>query len=119
MVSYFQGDIVLVDFPHTDGLKSDKRPAIIISNSAINNFNEVIMAAITSTIRNDAFSFKLDNTYLTQPLGMSSEIRCHIIFTFKTKQIIKKLSVLNHDKRKELFQRISSLLSTPQYLEHK
>lgn len=61
-----QGTIVLVPFPFSDNPAiSKKRPAIIISNSLVNSGQDVMLAAITSQIRNDKFSFLLDNQDLT------------------------------------------------------
>ena len=58
---YNQGDIVLVPFPLTDLSSSKVRPAIVVSGVDVNNTDDVILAAITTNLRNDDFSFPIDN----------------------------------------------------------
>lgn len=94
MKSFFQGDIVLVHFPFTDGKRSKPRPAIVISNSIVNKTNDVILAQITSTLRNDDFSFELEEAQLSHSLRKPSEVRCHKVFVMEKKLIIKKISRL-------------------------
>jgi len=55
-MSYIQGDIVLVPFPFTMGTSSKVRPAIVVSNSTVNNTEDVILAQITSKPRKDVFT---------------------------------------------------------------
>lgn len=90
-----QGDIVLVPFPFTIGTSSKPRPAIVLSNSLVNRTQDVILAQITSKPRNDDFSYFLENSDLTTPLHLSSQVRCHKVFTMEKTQIIKKISSLN------------------------
>jgi mRNA interferase MazF len=111
MKSYIQGEIYLVNFPFTDGLNSEVRPAIIISNPTVNRSADVIMAQITAEIRNDGYSFELNDTDLIPPLNKRSEIRCHKIFAIQKSKINKKISELNKTKQGELFKKICSLLS--------
>jgi mRNA interferase MazF len=92
-MSYLQGDIVLVPFPMTDMSASKPRPAIVVSNKKVNNTQDVILAAITSTLRNDDFSFSLDNK-VTTPLRKPCEVRCHKLFTAAQSIIKKKISSL-------------------------
>lgn len=105
-----QGDIVLMPFPMTDLAESPKpRPAIVISNKIVNKTNDVILAAMTTTIRNDEFSFSINPKDLTHPLA-NGEIRCHKLFTAKKSIIIKKISALKKVKHKDLFDKISEVL---------
>ncbi|HLF47413.1 MAG TPA: type II toxin-antitoxin system PemK/MazF family toxin [Chitinophagaceae bacterium] len=92
---YDQGDIVLVTFPYTDLSTTKVRPAIVVSNSDINNTDDVILAAITTDIKNDEFSFGLDNSYLTKSMTRPSEVRCHKLFTCDQNIIQKAISKLN------------------------
>lgn len=94
-MAYDQGDIVLVSFPFTDLSGKKVRPAIVISNSDINNTNDVILAAITTSIKSDKFSFDLDNSFLTKPMNRPSEVRCHKLFTCEQSVIQKAITKLN------------------------
>jgi len=89
-MTYDQGDIVLVPFPFADLTSTKVRPAIVISNSDINNTNDVILAAITTNLKNDEFSFPLQNSYLSKPMEKPSEVRFHKLFTCE-QSIIKKV----------------------------
>lgn len=106
-----QGTIVLVPFPFSDNpAVSKKRPAIIISNTLVNNDQDVIVAAITSQIRQDQFSYLLDNQDLTIPLKKASEVRCHKVFTMHKGLILKEITQLSAAKQMELFQKIAHFL---------
>ena len=92
---YNQGDIVLGPFPLTDLSSTKVRPAIVVSGIEVNQTDDVILAAITTNLRNDEFSFRLENSDLTRPMHRQSEVRCHKLFTCDQntiRKIITKLS---------------------------
>ncbi|MBA2407634.1 MAG: hypothetical protein H0V65_06545 [Chitinophagales bacterium] len=43
----------------------------------MNKSSEMILAAITSKIRNDDISILISDTYVTNSLRIQSEVRCH------------------------------------------
>jgi mRNA interferase MazF len=90
----FQGDIVLVSFPFSDLSANKLRPAIVVSNAVVNKTSDVILAAITSTPRNDEFSFGLPASILTFPMHTICEVRCHALFTAEKSIVQKKISSL-------------------------
>lgn len=52
MTSYDFGDVVLVQFPFTDQVRSKQRPAVVVSSSAYQQQRpDVILLAITSQVR--------------------------------------------------------------------
>jgi mRNA interferase MazF len=105
-----QGDIVIIPFPFSNLSNSKPRPAIVISNKLVNETSDVILAQISSIVRNDKFSFVLKNTDLTTSLKTDSEIRCNKFFTAEKSIIQKKISSLKASKHQELFKKITSLL---------
>ncbi len=108
---YDQGDIVLVPFPLTNLTTSKVRPAIVVSNSDINDTNDVILAAITTNLRNDEFSFKLENSALSNPMRKECEVRCHKLFTCDQtiiQQAITTLNTSNLEKLTKVFKRCFS-----------
>ena len=109
-MSYNQGDIVLVPFPFTMGTSSKVRPVIVVSNSTVNNTEDVILAQITSKPRKDVFTYALENEKLSESLNLSSQVRCHKIFIVQKTTIYKKLSTLNQIGRSELREKIISFL---------
>lgn len=110
MSFYSRGDIVLIPFPFTDLRDSKMRPAIVVSNATVNRTNDLILAQITSQIKNDNFRFEIRDADVTRPLNGYSEIRCHKIFT-GSKSIIKmKISSLKPHKQIDLASQIITLL---------
>lgn len=107
---FTQGDIVVIKFPFTNFQDWKLRPAIVISNSHVNGSDSVLLAQMTTTRRNDAYSFLYDKGDFSTPLIMG-EIRCHRIFTAEKTLIKKKISSLNCDKQKELLKKILTLIS--------
>lgn len=103
-----QGDIVIVPFPFTDLSGQKQRPAIVISSDEVNFKSEdLILANITSQIRNDNFSFFLDNSYLSAPLPKDSEVRCNKIFTADKSIIRKTISRLLPEHLENLVEKIT------------
>jgi mRNA interferase MazF len=108
-MSYRQGDIVIVLFPYSDLSNQKQRPAIVLSSDNINSYSsDVVLAQITSQIKNDDFSFYLDSAHLTIPLIKDSEVRCHKIFTAEKTIIKKSISSLLPNHLKHLIVKISS-----------
>jgi mRNA-degrading endonuclease toxin of MazEF toxin-antitoxin module len=108
-MKFSQGNIVILEFPFSGRSASKVRPAIVVSNSKINKKSDVILAAITSRVRNDEFSFAPNNDCLTKSLHRNDcEIRCHNLFTAEKSVIRKKISSLKPGKFSGLFQKIIS-----------
>lgn len=108
---FFQGDIVIINFPFSDQQDGKPRPAIVISNSTVNKGADVILAQITSNIRQDEFSFLLEDADLTHSLQGVSEVRCHKMFTTAKTKIQRKVSALKSNKKADLYRQIIGLLS--------
>lgn len=92
MNRYKQGDLVWLNYPYSDDFsQSKRRPAIIISNDISNSLdNDYLLSPITSNLRNDVFSFRLENEFLSRPLPKLSEVRCNKIVTVRESVIIAK-----------------------------
>lgn len=106
-----QGDICLVPFPYTDLSGTKYRPAVVISNSSVNSSGDLILAAITSKLRQDSFSYPILNEKVVSPLPKESEIRCHKIFTAQRKLIKKKITSFKDESLEELLEKVKSFLS--------
>jgi mRNA interferase MazF len=109
-MKFYQRDIVLVPFPYTNLSNFIKRPAIIISNERVNLTDDLILAQVTSTLRNDIFSFQLDNSFLTNPLPAKSEVRMQKIFTISKSLVIKNISSINEYEFKKLIENVIKLI---------
>ncbi|WP_158860051.1 type II toxin-antitoxin system PemK/MazF family toxin [Lunatibacter salilacus] len=104
-----QGDIVLVPFPFSDGIQSKVRPAIVISSELVNQTQDVILAQISSSIRNDEFSFGLELGMLDVPLHKDSQVLFHKIFVVEKRLVVKVISRLQEHYRKALIDNIKRL----------
>lgn len=109
-MKYKQGDIVLVPYPYTDLSTIKQRPVVIISKNSINKTN-LIVAKITSVIKNDKFSFSLRDTELTIALPFQSEVRTADVMTVATKIVRKKLTTLQQSVLQQLIAKIITHLS--------
>lgn len=110
-MSYNQGDIILVPFPFSDLSGSKTRPAIVISNKIVNKTQDVIIAQITTSLRNDSYSFELKESDLSFSLRRTSEVRCHKLATIEKTKIFKPISKLDPIVLTTLLTKIKSFLS--------
>lgn len=110
-MSYRQGNIVWVDFPFTDGSQSKPRPALIISNTIVNDTGDYILVQITSKIKRDGLSIEITaQDYEESPLELKSHIRFHKIFILNESLILgKKTSVTERFREKVLSQILTIL----------
>ena len=103
-----QGDIVLTIFPYTDLSGSKLRPALIISDDAVNISGDFVCLQITSKMFDDLFFVKIGNRMLEQPLLLDSGIRLQKIFTLNQKLIDRKIS----EMKPEAFKTILAAFTT-------
>ncbi|MBW6484031.1 MAG: type II toxin-antitoxin system PemK/MazF family toxin [Vicingaceae bacterium] len=112
-MAHNQGDIVWLDmaFSTADGRK--ERPVLIISNSSLQSYDDVIAVKITKTHIKDGFHYKLTDDMLSKPLPESSSIHFSniltisaSIFTSRKKPIQLKQKYLDEvlDKIKDLIE---------------
>ena len=87
-----QGDVVLLNFPFTSGVKSKKRPCIVLSNKDYNkNRHEIIAAPITSQKNKEFFlgDYQIKD-WKEAGLLKPSTFKC-ILFTLEEENIVKKI----------------------------
>jgi len=91
MISYNLGDIILIQFPHTDMQGFSKRPALVLYDSGD---QDVLVARITSQQYNTKADFKITNW---QKCGLLAEsyVRLGKQATIEKQYIVRKLGVLN------------------------
>ena len=106
---YEQREIVLIPFPYSDLTGSKKRPALIISNTNVNNTEDRICCLVTSNIhKND---LQIENTDLQKgALPLKSSIRAHRVFTIDQRIIIKKLCMVTTEFHKKVIAKINMYL---------
>ena len=109
---YSQREIVLVPFPYSDLSNSKRRPVLIVSNNDYNHhYNDVVVAVISSNLgHKDDYSIILEDKDLEFGiLPESSVIRIHKLFTISKSRIIKKFSLIQIKKFKEVFKILNIL----------
>lgn len=85
-------DIIELNYELPNG-KFKVHPALVISNENVLETEDIFYAVmISSNPINDDFTFELDNAMLTKPLLKKSYVKCQIIQSYTTKEIISKIS---------------------------
>lgn len=80
-MTYRRGEIVWVLFPFTDGTGNKVRPALIVSNDAVNRTGDHLLVQVTSRLRNDRFSLSIDEEdFAGLPLRKKAELCIHKVF---------------------------------------
>ena len=111
-MDYKQGDILLIPYPYTDLSETKQRPVVVISKDAINEVN-LIVAKITSVIRNDELSFAIDTDSTISPMPKASEVRTNKLFTVHNSIIRRKLNEFKPLALRILLGKIMSNISPP------
>lgn len=107
-----QGDIVSVSFPFTIGNEYKKRPALVILNEKVNQTGDYLLVQITSKVRNDGLSLKLnDEDYSNLILPLKSCVRIHKVFLLNESLIIRKFSGGTNDFIIRLVKKILDLIN--------
>lgn len=75
--------------------KFKTHPALVISNSNVLEIEDIFYAVmISSNPMNEEFNFELDNSMLTKPLSKKSFVKCQLIQSYTTDEVISKISAL-------------------------
>lgn len=115
MPSYQQRQIVEVEFRLPPDGDSLKHPAIILSNTTINEDEQAFVAIMmTSKNHDDEYSFVVDNAMVSKPFDNKEhrEIRLHLIGHFLYDDIIKNtqgLRFLKEDQFKRLIYQMNEI----------
>ncbi len=107
-----QRDIVLLDFPFSDGSDSKKRPAVIIANSSHNLSNQdVICCAITTNPKKYHGSVEICDTDMEEGyLSAESKVKPNNVFRLDKSMILKRICRLNIPKSKEVVEALGDII---------
>ena len=98
MITFKQGDVILIPFPFTDFSTIKQRPAVIISSTVFNNsHSDIIVIAITSQIPDtiSADEYLLDKEEIHKAnLPKASLVKISKVVTINKLLIRKKLGML-------------------------
>jgi mRNA interferase MazF len=103
-----QRDILLVPFPFSDQSGKKVRPVLVLSNNIYNRFgNDIIVCAITSSLKPIKYSFIIDEKSLEAgKLYEKSSIKVDTLLKINKSLIIKNIGTIN----KTAFQKIMAIL---------
>lgn len=111
---YHQGDIVIVPFPYTDQTNSKNRPAIIVSNSDVNNSRDVICVQLTTQDVNGDLVCPISSAHITTPFRPPhhhQNVVCKKILVIEKRLIRNKISEVREPKLREILTTIQSVFN--------
>ena len=101
-----QRDIIELNYQLPNG-KFKVHPALVISNSNVLEVEDIFYAVmISSNSMNDEFNFELDNSMLTKPLSKKSYVKCQLIQSYTTDEVISRFSSLKQVSFDKVLKRI-------------
>ena len=103
------GDIVVLEFPFTDGKNKKKRPALVLFHDEKDN--ELLLARITSKIYQNHFDLELKN-WQQSNLLLKSCVRLSKLATLHTDLVYKKLGKISTIDKKEVVEIIKTSINT-------
>jgi mRNA-degrading endonuclease toxin of MazEF toxin-antitoxin module len=101
-----QRDIIELNYELPNG-KFKIHPALVISNSNVLETEDIFYAVmISSNSMNEEFNFELDNSMLTRPLSKKSYVKCQLIQSYTTNEVISRISSLKQSSFDKVLKRI-------------
>ena len=101
-----QRDIIELNYELPNG-KFKAHPALVISNSNVLEAEDIFYAVmISSNPMNEEFNFELNNSMLTKPLSKKSFVKCQLIQSYTTDEVISKISSVNQTTFGNILKRI-------------
>lgn len=105
MTNYHPGELVLVEFPHTDAAVGKTRPAIVVLDTGD---ADVVLARVTTQSQSSAFDVVIQDWQHANLLAPSI-VRCHKLATIAKGRIQKRLgsvSALDRENLRNVFRRL-------------
>ena len=101
-----QRDIIELNYELPNG-RFKAHPALVISNSNVLETEDIFYAVmISSNSMNEEFNFELDNSMLTKPLSKKSYVKCQLIQSYTTDEVISKISSIKQNYFDKVIKRI-------------
>ena len=101
-----QRDIIELNYQLPNG-KFKVHPALVISNSNVLETEDIFYAVmISSNSMNEEFNFELDNSMLTKPLAKKSFVKCQLIQSYTTDEVISKIAAIKQADFNKVLKRI-------------
>lgn len=101
-----QRDIIELNYELPNG-KFKAHPALVISNSNVLETEDIFYAVmISSNPMNEEFNFERDNFMLTKPLSKKSFVKCQLIQSYTTDEVISKISSVSQITFDKILKRV-------------
>lgn len=101
-----QRDIIELNYELPNG-KLKVHPGLVISNGNVLELEDIFYAVmISSNSMNEDFNFELDNSMLTKPLSKKSFVKCQLIQSYTTNEVISKISSLKQAAFEKVLKKI-------------
>lgn len=110
MTSIKKGDIVLIEFPFSDGVGSKSRPAMVLSGDKVHEKGDILAVQITSKQRDDSLNIPLTEQDLERPLPLTSFVRVHKIFVIEATLVRRVISRVHAQKYAEVVKAIIDVI---------
>jgi len=108
-VNYEKGDVVIFQFPFSEGEKVKKRPSLVVAKL---KGNSIILCQITGQPRPDQDIIELkSNEFQSGGISRDSYIRPSILFTINKSRINYKAGTLKRDKIKQVEKQICEIFT--------
>src|SRR5205807_6093183 len=98
MAEYSFGEIIIIDFPFSDGLRSKPRPALVIASHPD---GDLLVARITSNPRESEFDVTLQDSAFSN-LMFDSVVRVSKLATVLKEAVKKKIGKLSEQDKKNV-----------------
>jgi len=99
-VNYEKGDVVIFQFPFSEGEKVKKRPSLVVAKL---KGNSVILCQITGQPRSDPNILELKSEeFLSGGISRDSYIRPSVLFTINKSRIDYKAGKIKQEKIKQV-----------------
>lgn len=109
------GRIILVHYPFTDATSAKVRPALVVSGSAFNQGEDVVVVPISSrVVKDDRFGYIIPDTapyFSATGLKFPSIVKWSKPMTISDSVIRSKLGIVPKDVLEGILKRIRSMLS--------
>lgn len=108
----YQGDIVWVTFPFTDGVRFKERPALVLSNDQYNKYSEDILLVYITSQKKDPYQLPLEKSFISEgKLSKISFIRYDKILLVEKNRVRGVIAVVTKEFYREVAAKICDFIS--------
>jgi mRNA interferase MazF len=103
---YLFGEVLIINFPFSDGMRSKRRPVLVIKDTGD---NDILIAKITSQLHKSEFDIIINKGQLAGLLS-PSYVRVHKIQTLQASLVFGNIGRLTSDDLKSVRRSLGKLI---------